>query len=632
MAARADNLHRKSPAALRSSVAVRSASAASHVRTRSLFSFYAHALEEFFRAPGRRGTAFLFFVATGLHSFGHAALAVLAGRCAVLLVEPRDAGATKELRTALLLGSVGLAAAVAKAAGGAAASYGQTLIAARVGGTLRLAVLDAWFARYGLRRARQPDHGQASTTPPTLKGAAVGAWTTARGVTALTVQVREIENGLASGLLGGGRALAQLVPLTAALVWISPRLAVAALLVLAPFGLALSRLRRAWKTSLAAATREGEDLLEAADEAVRHADLWVAYSAEGKARRAVERLGALLGLRKARLQLSAAAMSGGNEVLGALALVVALAAAGAGLLGDVGSGGRLLGFTVCFFLAYRPIRDLTEARLAWSRAATAFSGLVGDESDRPRETPAPANTSKTPWPLADLRVQGLALRHGTSAPVSFALRAGEVLVVVGPTGEGKTTLLRTLLGLESSDAGDVLYGGRSLLAAPPGLNDRPFAWVPQDTPLLADTLEANVTLADDAPPGQAAETLRILGAAHLERVTGDARLGPGGVMVSGGERQWIALARALSTAQPVLLLDEPTSGLDAASQRNVLAAIAALRGRRSVIVVTHRPEPRAIADVVVHMEDAKVRVEDGPMRIAAGSSVRADGVRASLPI
>jgi ABC-type transport system involved in cytochrome bd biosynthesis fused ATPase/permease subunit len=79
--------------------------------------------------------------------------------------------------------------------------------------------------------------------------------------------------------------------------------------------------------------------------------------------------------------------------------------------------------------------------------------------------------------------------------------------------------------------------------------------------------------------------------------------------VSGGERQWIALARAIATGQPILLLDEPTSGLDAEAQRRVLEAVACLRGRRTVLLVTHRVEPLGVADLVVRL-DAKGAFSD----------------------
>jgi ABC-type transport system involved in cytochrome bd biosynthesis fused ATPase/permease subunit len=123
-------------------------------------------------------------------------------------------------------------------------------------------------------------------------------------------------------------------------------------------------------------------------------------------------------------------------------------------------------------------------------------------------------------------------------------------------------------------------------------------WVPQDAPILADTLAANVALGAAADPRVALSTL---GAAHLVDALGTARLGAAGRPVSGGERQWISLARAIATRQPVLLLDEPTSGLDPASQAEVLAAILKLRGARSVLMVTHRAEPLSIADSVVEV-------------------------------
>jgi ABC-type transport system involved in cytochrome bd biosynthesis fused ATPase/permease subunit len=90
--------------------------------------------------------------------------------------------------------------------------------------------------------------------------------------------------------------------------------------------------------------------------------------------------------------------------------------------------------------------------------------------------------------------------------------------------------------------------------------------------------------------------------------------------VSGGERQWIAVARALVTRLPVLLLDEPTASLDAASQGRMLRAIAGLRGKRTVVLVTHRPEPLAIADVVVRMEGPEVEHEAGGHVDAPSSS------------
>ena len=147
-----------------------------------------------------------------------------------------------------------------------------------------------------------------------------------------------------------------------------------------------------------------------------------------------------------------------------------------------------------------------------------------------------------------------------------------------------------------------------------GPRERPFAWVPQDAPILGDTLVANVALG--RADGEDARSRRIVCILHasstpsaqtgLAASLGDAVLATER-SVSGGERQWIAVARALATELPVLLLDEPTSSLDGAAQERMLAAIAGLRGKRTVVIVTHRPEPLAIADVVVRLERARSR-------------------------
>ena len=181
------------------------------------------------------------------------------------------------------------------------------------------------------------------------------------------------------------------------------------------------------------------------------------------------------------------------------------------------------------------------------------------------------------------------------------MAAGGVAVILGRTGVGKTTLLRTLLGLDGALGGEVIYGGTPLGDAPVGPRGRPFVWVPQDAPLLADSLDANVSLGGGGPGTR--EALELLGAGELVAAVGGGRLGAAGRAVSGGERQWIAMARAIASTQPVILLDEPTSGLDARSERAVLAGIARLRGERTVLVVTHRPGVAALGDVVVRLDD-----------------------------
>ncbi len=563
-----------------------------------------------------------------MHAAGHAALALCAAACAQALLSTganvtggtggtslmvaRSAAAIFGPRFsggALAFAALGLGAVVVKAMGGALAAWEQARICGDLGNALRLRVLDGWLGLHRLRSPRHSDHGAAQDGEADRDHARP-----AFALAAMTAHVRELEAGMGTGVLGAVRAVAQIAPLALALVWMAPRLAGVAGMVLVAFSIALGTARRAWKRANARASHQRQELLEAADEAVRHAELWTTYGAEERVRSHVDRVGRALADQGARIEASAAALGGANEVLGALALVLAIAAARAGWLGAAHEEASLLPFAVTFFLAYRPIRDLTDARLALARASVAAESLAplfaDGESDPAIAATAeivgngePGNREPRAWKLAALELDGLRLARGIAGDVSVRVAPGTVLAIVGATGSGKTTLLRTLLGLDAARAGVVRYGGARIESRASGPASRPFAWVPQDAPLLADTLDANVALAPGSSDPRAA--LDAIGAGALHERAGDARLGAGGRALSGGERQWVAIARAVATRLPVLLLDEPTSGLDAASQARVLDAIARLKGERTVILVTHREEPLSIADAVLRLDEAR---------------------------
>ncbi len=525
----------------------------------------------------------------------------------------------------LLLCLAGFAAALVKAIAGAASIYAQKRAAFHVGNAVRRDVAAAILHA-----------GRASSSA-------------ADAHAALAVRLREVERGVDEGVLSGIRAAATLVPLAAALILLSSTLALAALAILAPFALALGWARRRLRASHARASRLAERLHAGLDELVRHLDLWRTYGAGPLVQRALDASGEQAGRAAAKAEGSRALISGANEVLaaGALLTVVAVAERAGISLG----GGPLVAFAAVFFLMYRPLRDVGDARVAIERGAYALVELDRVRADLGAATPlhspdrapgreaptanSPVGSPRTPaWPPASLEVRALSVVRGDHAtpPTSLEVAPGEIVALVGPTGSGKTSLLRALLGLERGVTGAVRYGERDLTGAGVGPDERPFAWVPQDPAIVAGSLASNIALGAAyrlAPPGMemaeqggsplvsgASEALSLLGATSLLGRE-DAPLSAGGPELSGGERQWVAIARALSTGLPILRLDEPTAGLDAASQERVLDTLAALRGKRAILLVTHRPEPLALADRVVHLGESTFRAPGRPARAGA---------------
>lgn len=554
-------------------------------------SFYARGALEVLRRPSEGG---LFLLSALAYALGHAAIAIAVAGCVEGLggAHATTLLAAKPLEFAL----VGLAAVVLKSLGNVLGTTVQARMGGEVGAALREGVLGALLSDLPVAQARHSDQGGATKEAE--------AW--ARRVTALTEHVAVCERGLADGLLATVRAVLQMVPLAMLLVALAPRLALVALVVLAPLGWVVGRARRALRSSVARETARKQSLLGGADEAVRHAELFRTFGAGASVRARVRALGEALTRQSMRVAALGAALSGANEIAGALAVVFVVVAVQSGMLGASASS-SLLPFTLTFFMAYRPLRDLAEARLASAKAAVAFHEIAPLLAATPEVAPA-KTSSEWNGALGRLEVRGLRLRHGNLGVLDFVVEPGEIVALVAPTGAGKTTLFRTLLGLERPRTGDVLYRGESIADAAVGPGERPFAWCPQDSPIVGDSIAANVLLRDRdeltaSASDSAVKALDVIGAKALARDV-SAIVGDGGRVLSGGERQWVALARALASNAPVLLLDEPTSGLDRAAQRDVLAAITLLRGKRSILVVSHRDEPLKIADRVLRPERA----------------------------
>ena len=184
--------------------------------------------------------------------------------------------------------------------------------------------------------------------------------------------------------------------------------------------------------------------------------------------------------------------------------------------------------------------------------------------------------------------------------VELALEPGELTALIGPSGAGKSTLAALALGLEYPSGGRVSCGGVDLRAIPTQVWRGRIAWVPQRARLFADTLAANIALAE---PGAAQARIRWAACqAGLSDLIASlpaglqTRIGDGGRRLSAGEGQRVALARAFLADASLVVLDEPTANLDAAVAARIADAILRLAQARTVLLITHDLELAARAD------------------------------------
>ncbi|MFD5176314.1 thiol reductant ABC exporter subunit CydD [Nocardia sp. NPDC058379] len=272
---------------------------------------------------------------------------------------------------------------------------------------------------------------------------------------------------------------------------------------------------------------------------------------------------------------------------------------------------------------YWPLRQVGEkfhaAQDGMAAADRAFAVLESanssaDHADSPGSRPgateiAPcrADRGRHAGPRIVVRGLTIAARSG-SAPdrLTADLAPGLITVLTGPNGCGKSTTLQAILGLIAPDAGAVEVDGADVRALDPDTWWAHIAWLPQRPVLVPGTLRENIELLD--AHSTAADLDEISAATGFDTVLDelparwDTRVGQGGLGLSLGQRQRLALTRVLAARRPVLLLDEPTAHLDSHSEQQVLTTLRNLAtAGATVVIVGHRPTVLAAADVVVEV-------------------------------
>jgi ATP-binding cassette subfamily B protein len=309
------------------------------------------------------------------------------------------------------------------------------------------------------------------------------------------------------------------------------------------------------------------------------------------------------------------------EVLAVAAVALIVWYGGGQVLGEALSLGALVAFISYIRMFFRPLRDLAEKYNILQNAMASAERIflvLDTHTVLPQPAPSPAGSLPGLPVIEELRFEqvqfGYVPGEKVLNDVSFALRRGETVAVVGPTGAGKTSLVNLIPRLYDPTAGRVMINGRDLRDYPNSVFRDRMALVMQDPFLFSGTIRDNIFQGISGLTSD--QTDAIIEASNLKRLIArlpeglDTVLGEGGGSISTGERQLIAIARAFARNPQLILFDEATSAIDSQTEQWIQEALERLMRNRTALVVAHRLSTIRAADRILVMNRGRI-IESG---------------------
>ena len=303
------------------------------------------------------------------------------------------------------------------------------------------------------------------------------------------------------------------------------------------------------------------------------------------------------------------ALAGVSMIIAGVYLIIA---------GDLSMGGLI----ACYMLNGRALGPLTQLSGLIQRYQQARLSMV--TTNQMMELPQERNADERPLTRSQLRggieMRGLdfaypnqqvAALHG----INLQIRAGEKIGIIGRSGSGKSSLAKLIVGLHQPDNGNLLVDGADVRQLDISELRHNIGYVPQDISLFSGTLRDNLVSGaryiDDERVLEVAELTGVNEFVRLHPQGYELQVGERGHNLSGGQRQNVALARALLLDPPILLLDEPTSAMDNAGEERLKQRLQAIMGEKTLLLVTHRASMLSLVDRLVIIDKGRI-IADGP--------------------